>query len=308
MAFEAKKEFDLKRIQKNLNIRQKSIDNCPLEFSTLEEIYNHYQSTIPSLEKIRTNILAVLNDELKGKVHSIRCRIKEPDHLIEKIIRNANNRPDKYMLIDADNYYKIITDLIGVRIIILDKRDWKEVHHSLLQVFPNIPERYSILPTDIIKNYDRYYQEATTSRKELENSYHAERPVVYITTEEDRAVYVDESLKIDTSKSHYRSIHYIIRYGTVYFELQMRTLFEEGWLEFDHRIKYPFDQNNKRKQEYASVLSSLAIAADRLISFYEEIDFEQHPANNNTNTVPDHLNKQTDAPELNLKGKMQRLL
>ena len=103
MAFEAKKEFDLKRIQKNLNIRQKSIDNCPLEFSTLEEIYNHYQSTIPSLEKIRTNILAVLNDELKGKVHSIRCRIKEPDHLIEKIIRNANNRPDKYMLIDADN-------------------------------------------------------------------------------------------------------------------------------------------------------------------------------------------------------------
>ena len=43
MAFEAKKEFDLKRIQKNLNIRQKSIDNCPLEFSTLEEIYNHYQ-------------------------------------------------------------------------------------------------------------------------------------------------------------------------------------------------------------------------------------------------------------------------
>ena len=197
--------------------------------------------------------------------------------------------------------------MIGVRIIILDKRDWKEVHHSLLQVFPNIPERYSILPTDIIKNYDRYYQEATTSRKELENSYHAERPVVYITTEEDRSVYVDESLKIDTSKSHYRSIHYIIRYGTVYFELQMRTLFEEGWLEFDHRIKYPFDQNNKRKQEYASVLSSLAIAADRLISFYEEIDFEQHPANNNTNTVPDHLNKEKDEPELNLKGKMKRL-
>lgn len=85
----------------------------------------------------------------------------------------------------------------------------------------------------------------------------------------------DENLKIDNSKTHYRSMHYIIRYKYVYFEIQVRTLFEEGWLEFDHRIKYPYDQGNNKKQEFDSILSSLAIAADRLISFYDSADFEQ---------------------------------
>lgn len=307
MAFKADKVFDLQRIQKELNIRQKSIDNCPIEIAKLEEIYYCYQSRIPSLERIRTNILSVLNDDLKGKVHSIRCRIKDPDHLIEKIIRNANKNPGKYYCIDAGNYYKIITDLIGIRIIILDKRDWREVHHSLLQIFSNIPERYVVHPADILKNYDRYYDEATTCQKELENSYHAERPVVYITSEEDRRIYVDESLKIDTSKSHYRSIHYIIRYGITYVEIQMRTLFEEGWLEFDHRIKYPFDQNNKRKQEYAGVLSSLAIAADRLISFYEQLDFEQNNAGSEPENLPGAQSAAEEETEVNLKDKMKRL-
>ena len=60
----------------------------------------------------------------------------------------------------------------------------------------------------------------------------------------------------------------------IYFEIQVRTLFEEGWLEFDHLIKYPYDQNNRKKQEYANILSGLAIAADSFISFYEEDDFQ----------------------------------
>ncbi len=63
----------------------------------------------------------------------------------------------------------------------------------------------------------------------------------------------------------------------LYFEIQVRTLFEEGWLEFDHRIKYPYDKDNIKKQEYIEILSSLAVAADRLISFYadNEADFKQ---------------------------------
>lgn len=54
-----------------------------------------------------------------------------------------------------------------------------------------------------------------------------------------------------------------------------KTFFEEGWLEFDHRIKYPYDQHNRKKQEYADILRNLAFAADRLISFYNEADFKQ---------------------------------
>ena len=305
MAFEVGREFDLKRIQKELNIKQKNIDNCPIPKSELGKIYQNYQSTIPSLEKLKATILSILNEELAGTVHSIRCRIKDADHLIEKIIRNVNNKPDKYKEIDESNYNKIITDLIGVRIIILDKRDWRDVHDSLLKIFRNIPERYVHAPKDIIENYDRYLEEATAKRKGLENSYHAEEPVVYVTSHEDRDIYVDDHLKIDYSKSHYRSIHYIIRNETIYFEIQVRTLFEEGWLEFDHRIKYPYDQNNKKKQEYASVLSSLAIAADRLISFYEKSDFEQGTPENTENTEWDTVeDANTDGLELKEKLKL----
>ena len=39
--------------------------------------------------------------------------------------------------ISLDNYNKVITDLIGIRIIILDKRQWRGVHEVLLKIFKN---------------------------------------------------------------------------------------------------------------------------------------------------------------------------
>lgn len=265
--------FDLHRICKKLNISEKSMANCPISKEELRRIYEDYSDNLPKLEKIRTEILASLNEGLSGEVHSIRCRIKKPDHLIGKIIRGVYRNPKKYHLISVENYKKIITDFIGVRIIILDKRDWKSVHQNLLRIYRNIPERYVRRPEDIINNFDRYEEEVMSQDGGLACGYHAERPVAYIATEDDRKIYQDDFLKVDNSKAHYRSVHYIIRYKTVYFEIQVRTLFEEGWLEFDHRMKYPNDQHNKKKQEYIGILSSLAIAADRLISFYREEDF-----------------------------------
>lgn len=254
------------------NIYNKKLD---LE---LEKIYGDYQSSIPkTLETVKSEVLAELNKQLVGKVHSIRCRIKDKDHLIEKIIRNVSAKPEKYEDMNLDNYYKIITDLIGIRIIILNKRDWREIHESLLNIFRNLPDRYVEKPEDIIANYDKYEEEANSEGQVLANSYHAEKPVVYITSEDDRKIYQDSNLKVDNSKTHYRSIHYIVRYGSVYFEIQVRTLFEEGWLEFDHRIKYPHDQDNKKKNEFVSILNSLAVSADRLISLYDEMDFKQEP-------------------------------
>lgn len=280
MALDDAKELDLSDIQQVFNIQQKRMNkvyNQKLNLE-LEKIYRDYQSSIPkTLETVKSRILAELNSKLIGKVHSIRCRIKDKDHLIEKIIRNYNINPDKYKNINVDNYNKIITDLIGVRIIILNKRDWREIHESLLNIFRNLPDRYvdKHKPEDIITNYDKYNKESTQKGHELANSYHAEKPIVYITSRDDEKLYVDTYLDVDNSKTHYRSIHYVIRYGTVYFEIQVRTLFEEGWLEFDHRIKYPYDQDNKKKNEFLSILNSLAVSADRLIFLYDEMDFKQ---------------------------------
>lgn len=266
-------EFDIRRIQKQLNISDKSVENCPIPMEELKKIYDDYIAYYPTLENLRTEILATLNGGMTGEVHSIRCRIKKPDHLIGKIIRGVYRNPKKYQLVTVETYKKIITDFIGVRIIILDKRDWLGVHKDLLRIFKNLPERYIRRPGDIVTNYDRYAYESMKGTSSDTCGYHAERPVAYISSDDDRELYQDKHLKVDNSKAHYRSLHYIIRYRSIYFEIQMRTLFEEGWLEFDHRMKYPNDQYNKKKQEYIGILSNLAIAADRLISFYREEDF-----------------------------------
>ncbi len=295
MVLDCTKELDLQEIQYVFNIKKKSMDDIYREHLDLEleKIYRDYQASIPkTLETAKMGILAELNKRLVGKVHSIRCRIKDKDHLIEKIIRNYYKNPDKYQKINVDNYYKIITDLIGVRIIILNKHDWREIHENLLDIFHNIPERYAVRPEDIITNYDKYEKEANQKDHELENSYHAEKPVVYVTSRDDKRIYQDSNLKVDNSKEHYRSIHYVVRYGAVYFEIQVRTIFEEGWLEFDHRIKYPYDQDNKKKKEFAGILSSLAVSADGLISFYDEMDFKQE-IDSETN-AEEALQKNTD--------------
>lgn len=290
MAFRNREPFDLQKIRRELGISPKKIQYCGLSEGELKDIYDNYKETIPRLEEVRTEILTILNDELADKVHSVRGRAKDPDHLIEKIIRNRCDKPKKYGLLNIDNYNKIITDLIGFRIIILDKKDWREVHNTLLEVFQNLPDRYVTEDDDIVKNFDKYAITAKTKKKALENSYHAEKPVAYLTRIDNEELYQDPYLRVDSSKSHYRSIHYIIRYMDFYLEIQVRTLFEEGWLEFDHRIKYPYDQNNKKKQEFLAILNSIVTAADRLISFYDEDllqTIQEEP--------PDNISESSDA-------------
>lgn len=265
------KEFDLKRIAESCALDETYIQNTPISPAELKKIYDDFDACKPEFDDARSKILTILNDELQGKCHSIRARIKDPDHLIGKIIRNINEKPGKYSQISIDNYNKIITDLIGVRIIILNRHDWKEIHKSLLSIFKNLPDRYANETNDLECYFDKF--PAGDKKDWMKTSYHAEEPVVYITSAADRAEYNVAHLRVDNSREHYRSIHYIIRYGKFYFEIQVRTLFEEGWLEFDHRVKYPNDRDNPKKAEYISILNSLAIAADHLITFYDEQDF-----------------------------------
>lgn len=303
MAFgDNKKQFDLKRIQKKYNISQVRIDELPIEKEELKDIYEDYYNNLSKLETRRNQILTYLNERLSEKVHSIRGRVKDPDHLIEKIIRNMYCKPEKYDSLTIDNYNKIITDLIGIRVIILDKRQWRDVHKILLEIFKNEPDHYIQNPKDTEKFFDQYDKEF--EKEDLSNGYHAEKPVVYITSEDDRKIYIDDNLRVDSSKARYRSIHYIIRYKEIYFEIQVRTLFEEGWLEFDHLIKYPYDRINRKKQQYVDILNSLAVAADNLISFYDENDFNISDCQENP--AEEIEEKQDDDNNIDIRDRIKK--
>ena len=62
-------------------------------------------------------------------------------------------------------------------------------------------------------------------------------------------------IKTDYSNKGYRSQHYILKRDGVYFEIQVRTLAEEVYGEFDHRVRYPNEEENKFLIRYANIVS-----------------------------------------------------
>lgn len=70
----------------------------------------------------------------------------------------------------------------------------------------------------------------------------------------------------------YRSVHYILKYKGVYLEIQVRTLFEEGWGEVDHAIRYPNYQADPVFKEYTELLNRLSGLADEMGSFFNKLE------------------------------------
>lgn len=256
------KEFDLDKILAECSLESQYINNTDLNADELKEIFDDFTKASSDLEKLYKAEFENLVTNLKG-VHSISGRIKDPNHLIGKIIRNSNDKPDKYNGITKENYYKLITDLVGFRIIVLNKNDWDIVNEALNKLYVKDEANYITSPQDYLKNYkaDRNVP-----------AYYAEKPKVYITasdSEDEIIKYEQADIEVDKSRNNYRSLHYIIKKGKFYFEIQVRSLFEEGWLEFEHRVLYPNDRKNQRKKEYVQILNNLSKAADGIISFYD---------------------------------------
>jgi len=260
--FNRAKSFDINRIVATSELDSSIIKRLKVSEDELEKIYNDYSSNINMFQKAESSIISILNEKVMPHCHSLRSRVKDPDHLIAKIIRNAEQKGGKYLTINSENYLYRITDLLGIRLIVLRQKDWKEVHRALCQAFKNDPSKY-VVNDDYDSNYNVFKNK----------NYMAEVPVVYITSENDRHIYDSgKDIVIKKSNRTYRSIHYIIHYENIYFEIQVRTLFEEGWLEFDHNIKYPNDTDNPKKKEFLDILSYIAFSADSLISFYDKIE------------------------------------
>ena len=190
----------------------------------------------------------------------ITSRIKDKKHLIEKIIRSGiTEGKSKYKNIDSTNYSSIIRDLIGFRIIILAREDWETVHEFLLGKFANGENFHSTGELD-------------ENIPDDDNHYIVEKVQVH-TIKGDEDTYDSSKypeLDIQSSKNNYRSVHYIVKHKTYYYEIQVRTIFEEGWLEFDHQIRYPNDKDNIIKQEFVSIMSNMARLSSEMVSYYRK--------------------------------------
>lgn len=249
--------LDIKEFFKKYNMEYGDYKSSGIDWEELQAIHDHYGDIEQKLRGIGKDFVdEYLYDIEKAGIHSYRYRTKEPGHLVEKIIRKRNELPEKFARIDRTNYWKYVTDLIGIRVFFLYREDWRHFHEYITSVFENDPEQYV---GDREADFDG----------DVNHYYIAERPKVYRRTGDSR-IY-DEDLIDIKSDGIYRSLHYIVKYKGYYVEIQARTLFEEGWSEVDHDIVYPYFQDDEMLKDFSTLLNRLSGMADEMSSYFRRM-------------------------------------
>lgn len=233
-----------------------------ISWDMLIRIYEDYSSN--ERQKKYKQIAKEVSDEIFANpkavgLHYVYSRIKDPEHLIAKIIRKRTENYYKYKDLDVSNYWKIVRDLIGVRGLIIFKDEWCTVDQYINKKFTNNREWY--IPKDNYKKYDSG-----------EGNYLAEPTKAFIREGDDKELYVKRlGSENIISKQNYRSIHYILKYHGVCVEFQVRTLFEEALAEMDHKVRYPIYRSNEKLNRFSGMMNQLVGLADDLGAFYMEL-------------------------------------
>ena len=227
---------DLDNFLKEFDNKSK-FEKSGLEWNDMLAIADHYASKKEGFDKIAREYFAQVM-EFKP-VHSVRYRLKDPDHLIEKIIRKT---ADDAKVISVDNYLEEITDIIGIRALHVYKNDFLLLHQQ------------------ICKKYKKHFCE----------SVH-----IKLRQGDDKSIF-NPILKDDPKfeeNNTYRSIHYVINHlDEVRVEIQTRTVFEEGWSEVDHKSLYKKNNENELVRFASSILSRLSGTCDELAELIKMID------------------------------------
>lgn len=201
-------------------------------------------------------------------VHSVRWRVKDTFGLLKKILRKnlGGTVKEKWAGVTVSNYKEVVTDLIGVRALHLLKEDCADIDSQIRQT------------------WDVY--DVVMFKKEGEIS----SPVM-----------IERGAIEDLHNFGYRSTHYSMAYTAektpTIVEIQVRTIFQEGWSEIDHKVRYPDFSNNHTLKYFLGLFNGLAGTADEMGSFVIKLDelVRSVTDNNDINqTVITSQNKEID--------------
>lgn len=243
------------------NVSEDDLNSANITWEELALIGNEYEK----LEKYMRELGKIFIDEYlydieTAGIHSYRYRTKGVGNLLEKIVRKKKENPEKFAKLDHTNFYKYVTDMIGIRVFFLYREDWIHFHRYITSRFENDPEQYV---EDRLNDFD----------EDPDHFYIAERPKAYKRTG-DTKIYNGNEIDIITT-GIYRSLHYIIKYKGYYIEIQGRTLFEEGWSEIDHDIVYKESEDDEMLRDYSKLLNRLSGLADEMSSFFRRMKHER---------------------------------
>jgi putative GTP pyrophosphokinase len=175
----------------------------------------------------------VLNSAHSPIIHSVKSRLKDPEHLKAKLLRKVKGGKS----ITEKTIFTSVTDLAGVRVLHLHLSQAKDIHDFVIK-------------------------RATDGDWIL-----VESPVAYSWDPDAIEFFKKMQIEVSVKDSHYTSVHYVIKPNAssdVTCEIQVRTLLEEVWGEIDHRLNYPDPSDSQFVIEQLRVLAKLVSTGSRL--------------------------------------------
>lgn len=208
---------------------------------TIDSAIEYYKDNQHRLIQFQASVEAFftkhpkLNEKPFPVIHSIKTRIKDPDHLKDKIERKKT----KGIEITEENLFREVTDLIGLRVLHIYQDQFPLIHNEIL---------------NYINQGDWAF---------------VEDPKAMTWDPESKQMYDELGIETEVRPTFYTSVHYLIKPNNnnpnpICCEIQVRTLFEEIWGEIDHSINYPHPTDSKSCKEQLRVLSKLVGTGTRL--------------------------------------------
>lgn len=227
----------------------------------IEELVAVFLANRELIERFRNSLIDAITGsrELTRYIHSVKSRLKDPDHLRDKLRRKIKQceQAGYEFDINPENILTKVNDLAGVRVLHLHTRQIREIDLGLRNILDE--QRYALIEGPFARTWD----------------------------DESRAFFKDCGISTQESPSLYTSVHYVVGSAsrtTITCEIQVRTLMEEVWGEVDHSVNYPHGIDSVPCKEQLKVLARVTSSASRLVdSIFATLD--------------DHRTSRATAPE-----------
>jgi GTP pyrophosphokinase len=208
----------------------------------IEELLRSYDEHLDRIELFRDQLVTALESSasLDRHIHSIRSRLKDREHLRQKLLRKKSecDVEGKEFMVTPETLLEAINDLAGVRLLHLYTRQIRAIDGALREIFEE--QQYELREGPFARTWD----------------------------DESREFFKACGIETQDSPTMYTSVHYVIGSAsrtTVTCEIQVRTLMEEVWGEVDHEINYPVPTHDLACREQIKVLARATSAATRLV-------------------------------------------
>lgn len=224
------------------------------QLKLIDELVAHFNQNKMLLSSMIVSLDSYIDnsENLKVLIHSKKHRIKDPDHLKDKLIRKADeaNKKKKPFVYTKENLFSKITDLAGFRIIHLHTKQIEQIDIELRKILEE--QRWKITEGPKARTWD----------------------------DESREYFKSIGIKTLSTPNLYTSVHYIIKPNTksaLTCEIQVRTLMEEVWGEVDHKINYPHKSESISCREQIKTLARVTSSCSRLVdSIFTTHEYEKN--------------------------------